>query len=214
MTLVGTLSELAALLLALGLTLLVYSYVVGDNPLYRLAVHLLVGVAAGYAVVVAIRQVIEPVVSAVVANPLGSGGLSWLLPVLLAVLFLFSLTTRWATLGSSAMAVLMAVGAAVGLAGAVAGTLIPQVIGGPGGIVGLIVALLTAVALSYFFLTRRTATTSALLASGQRFLRLAGRAIITVALAAVFAGLLNTGLILLAERVGFFINAFAAMFGG
>ena len=214
MTLLGSLNELAALLVALGLTLLVYSYVVGDNPLYRVAVHLLVGVAAGYAIVVAVRQVIEPVLSLVIADPFGAGGLRWLLPLLLAILLLLRVSTRLAVLGSSAMGVIMAVGAAVGLVGAVSGTLIPQVLGGPGGTVGLIVALLTAVALSYFFFLGGSTAAPARLPGTWRILRMAGRAIITIALAAIYAGLLNTGLVLMAERVGFFVNAFAGMFGG
>ena len=46
--------------LGLALTLMVYSYLLGDNPLYRLAVHLLVGVGMGYASVVIIFRVLYP----------------------------------------------------------------------------------------------------------------------------------------------------------
>jgi hypothetical protein len=36
-----------------------------------------------------------------------------------------------------------------------------------------------------------------------------GRVVITVALAGLFSGILNTSLVILTERVGFFINAFS-----
>ncbi len=45
---------------SLVLTLLVFSYLLGDNFLYRIAVHVLVGVAAGYTVIVALESVIVP----------------------------------------------------------------------------------------------------------------------------------------------------------
>lgn len=45
---------------SLALTLMVLSYLLGDNPLYRLAVHILVGTTAGYITVVAFESVILP----------------------------------------------------------------------------------------------------------------------------------------------------------
>ena len=44
-------------------TIFVYSYLLGDNLLYRFAVHLLVGVSAGYAAVVVIRELLWPVLN-------------------------------------------------------------------------------------------------------------------------------------------------------
>ena len=45
---------------AFVLTLMGFSFVLGDNPLYRLAEHLFVGTAAGYAVVVAYHSILRP----------------------------------------------------------------------------------------------------------------------------------------------------------
>jgi len=42
------------------LTLLVFSYVLGDNVLYRIAVHVLVGAAAAYIAIVATEGVLYP----------------------------------------------------------------------------------------------------------------------------------------------------------
>jgi hypothetical protein len=50
------------LMSALGavLTLLIFSYLLGDNPLYRLALHIFVGVSVAYALIIALRGVILP----------------------------------------------------------------------------------------------------------------------------------------------------------
>src|SRR5574341_206617 len=45
---------------SLILTLFVFSYLLGDNFLYRIAVHILVGGTAGYAALIAVQSVIFP----------------------------------------------------------------------------------------------------------------------------------------------------------
>ncbi len=52
--------DLIAGWVSLTLTLMVFSYLLGDNFLYRLAIAVLVGVAAGYVAVVAVESVILP----------------------------------------------------------------------------------------------------------------------------------------------------------
>ncbi len=42
------------------LTLMILSYLIGDNPLFRVAVYIFVGVSAGYAAAVAWWQVLFP----------------------------------------------------------------------------------------------------------------------------------------------------------
>ena len=42
------------------LTIMVYSYLLGDNPLYRLAEHVFIGSSVAYAVVVVIHGVLGP----------------------------------------------------------------------------------------------------------------------------------------------------------
>ena len=42
------------------LTLMVFSYLLGDNGLFRLAVYILVGVSAGFVAVVALYNLIWP----------------------------------------------------------------------------------------------------------------------------------------------------------
>lgn len=123
--------DLLGSILAFLLTLCVFSYLLGDNPLYRVAVSIFVGAAAGYAVVVAYYNVIYPQMIAptlssllsfdfvaLIGPPLGA----WLLTAFL-VLKLGRGTSR---LGSPATAFLVGVGSAVAIGGAVTGTLFPQ----------------------------------------------------------------------------------------
>ena len=48
--------------LALGflLTILVFSYLLGDNPFFRLAIHIFIGVSAAYVALVTINNVLIP----------------------------------------------------------------------------------------------------------------------------------------------------------
>jgi hypothetical protein len=122
-------------ILALVLTLMVFSYLVGDNPLYRLAVHLFVGATAGYAVLVAYYTVIAPQMFTPIADSVKQGSTALLsLPTLLPALFglmlsvflLLKISPATTRLGSVATAFLVGVGSAVAVGGAVTGTLFPQ----------------------------------------------------------------------------------------
>jgi hypothetical protein len=214
--------EFGGLIVGFILTLFVFSFVLGDNPLYRFAVHLLVGVSAGYAAVVVIQQVLWPIVQRFMENPTDPSSIILFFPLLLAVLLLLKAFPQTAWLGNSSMAILMAIGAAVGLIGAIAGTLIPLVIspynGGEfeglvGGFIGLLVAVLTICTLFYFHFTGRLDNDgSVILPVWQQYAGVAGQFVITITLAALFAATLSTSLILLSNRVSFFIDEFGNFF--
>jgi hypothetical protein len=112
--------------IGLVLTLLIFSYLIGDNPLFRMAIHSFIGVSAGYAAAVVWHDVLMPKLF----QPLVSANRSQLvllaIPLLLSVSLLAKLSPRISWLGSFAMALLVGVGAATALSGAVIGTLIPQ----------------------------------------------------------------------------------------
>jgi hypothetical protein len=115
------------------LTLMVFSYLIGDNPLYRIAVHLFVGVAAGYTLVVLIQTVIRPrLISGVVdaalqatVDPLPLARLS--VPLVLGLMLALKLSPGLAPFGNMAMAFMVGVGAAVAIGGAINGTILGQV---------------------------------------------------------------------------------------
>jgi len=212
--LLETLGDFGGLLLGLVLTLFVFSYVFKDNPLYKIAVHLLVGVSAAYVSVVIIGDVIVPVFRKLVEDPVSLSNLLWLIPIALGALLLLKAVPNIAWIGNSSMAVLIGIGASVGLAGAITGTLLPQILARyRNGLFGLIGALLTISTLAYFvFTTRFEKQKNPVISKGYGYGRVVGRAVITITLAGVFAGLLATSTVLLTERVGFFIDSFQDLF--
>lgn len=124
----GATLELVTGIVSFIFTLMVLSYLIGDNPLFRVAIHIFIGVSAGYAAVVAIYQVILPNL----VMPLITGGTSERIllafPLVLSLLLLLKLSPGAARLGNPASAYLVGAGAAVAIVGAVTGTLIPQVL--------------------------------------------------------------------------------------
>ena len=91
-------SELAGLIIGLILTLLIYSYIWGDNPLYRLAIHMLVGVSAAYAAVILVTQIFVPIYRELL-TPSGSDLLTWIIPMGLGLLLLLKRLPRLSWMG-------------------------------------------------------------------------------------------------------------------
>lgn len=194
------------------LTLLIFSYLWRDNPAYRLAVHLLVGVSAGYAVVVVFRDFLWPVYTSMRAD---NSNALWLVPVFFATLLLFKLAPRLAPLGSSGMALLVGVGGAVALVGAISGTLLPQVFAASSGLSGVLSALLTVFILLYFRFTRTAQPGGDAWANLPRWQQLVnglGQAVLMITLGAIFAGILSTSLVLLTDRIVYFLNELGGLF--
>jgi len=104
------------------LTLCVFSYIFGDNLLFRLAIHIFIGVAAAYAAVMVWYNVIWTQL----ILPILSGQYALLIPLLLSFLLLAKAAQRFSWLGSPVMAYLVGVGAAAAVGGAVVGTIFPQ----------------------------------------------------------------------------------------
>ena len=114
--------ELLSALVGLLLTLMVFSYLIGDNPLFRVAVYLFIGVASGYAATIIWHNVLLPRLSQTLTgfNPLA------IVPLLFALSLLAKLLPRISWIGNFAMAVLVGVSAAAAIGGALIGTLLPQ----------------------------------------------------------------------------------------
>ena len=113
-------------LVGLILTLMIFSYLIGDNPLFRVAVYIFIGVSSGYAASVVWHQVLVPKLFGAlqIGNP--NQLILMIIPLLLCVSLLAKLSPRIAWIGNFAMAVLVGVGAAAAIGGALLGTLIPQ----------------------------------------------------------------------------------------
>ena len=108
-----------------ALTVMVFSYIAGDNLFFRLAQHILIGCVAAYAVVVAVHSVLlATLLAPLAANPGGEWPL--LVPLVLGVLLLFKVSPQTSRFGSISIAFMLGVGAALGIGGALLGTLLPQ----------------------------------------------------------------------------------------
>lgn len=203
-------SELFGLFIGLLLTLFIYSYVVGDNPLYRLAVHILVGVSAAYAAVVTVQQVLLPVMTQIRQNPTDQASLLWVIPLFFVLFLLLKRVPSLTWLGNSAVALLIGVGAATALVGALAGTLWPQITAvsttDTPRFQSLIIAVLTILTLFTFQFTGKTENGQWKRPFWQQSAAQIGRAILTITFGALFAALINTSLILLSSRLDFYIN--------
>lgn len=217
------------------LTVMILSYLIGDNFLFRIAAHLFVGLTAGFIFVLIINQILWPYL----INPLAVGSWTdrlWLiLPLVLILLLLLSQIPRFKGLGSIPLAYLGGLTAAVAIGGAVFGTLIPQswaVIDAfdpsrwylePGQawfrIVDAVVMLIgTFSTLSYFHFGRKHHPKNDQ-KTGQRpfvfeALSKAGQVFIGITLGAVFAGVFSSALLALIDRI-IFINQFiTGLMGG
>jgi hypothetical protein len=104
------------------LTICVFSYILGDNLLFRVAIHIFIGVAAAYAAIMIWYNVIWTQL----VLPLLSGQIGLLIPLLLSLLLLAKAIPRISGLGNPVMAYLVGVGAAAAVGGAVFGTIFPQ----------------------------------------------------------------------------------------
>ena len=111
-------------IIAAVFTFMIWSYLLGDNPAFRLAEHLFVGTAVGYAVVVAWFNVVQPALFGAVAPR--SPALA-AVPLVFCLLLMAKVWPAWSGVGSIAVAFLIGVGAALAVGGALFGTLWPQV---------------------------------------------------------------------------------------
>lgn len=120
--------DLIAGVLGLLLTVMVFSYLAGDNIFFRLALHLLIGVGAGYAAALLIQFVLIPYL----VQPLLSGsGNAFYLSLVVCLFILLLLTAflgRFKHLARLPLAFLIGLIAAVSIFGLARGTLAPQLL--------------------------------------------------------------------------------------
>ena len=215
--------EAISAVIGLILSLLIFSYLIGDNPLFRSAIYLFIGVASGYAAVVIWHQVLLPRLF----QPLLSADPNQLLPVVvplgLSVSLLAKLSPRSSWMGSFAMAMLVGVGAATALSGAVIGTLIPQSRAAMDAFSSLTVGRLlqgivmlagTALTLAYFqFSATRAADGSIKRNVIFEFLAWIGRVFIAITFGVLFAGVYMAALSAMIERLSSMINFVKSFLG-
>ncbi len=204
------------------LTLMVLSYLIGDNLVFRVAVYLFIGVSAGYAAAVAWNQVILPRLFL----PLFAGGWSSLLllvPLILGLLMFMKLSPRTARLGSPSLALIVGVGAAVAIGGALLGTLfpqteavinefaLPQISAGFGSWLGrfseaALMLLGTVSTLVYFHFSVKNASAGPQRGKLVDLLGWIGQVFVAITFGVLFAGALAAALTALIERIYFLVT--------
>lgn len=220
-------TEQTIALVSFVLTLMVFSYVLGDLPLarhlYRLAVYILVGAAAAFTAIVTWEGVILPYLQDI-QNPstgwtlLGNQAdiVIFFTALSFGLLLLLKPVARLAWFTNSIFAVVIVVSAATAVTGALTGTLLPLlhataiVPAGSSGLLDAAIVLLTAAALFYFqYQVKESADGEIKSAPASRALRFVGKAVIVTTLGALYAAAMLTSLTILTERVGFLLG-----FGG
>jgi len=204
---------------ALGflLTVLIFSYLIGDNPLFRSAVYIFIGVSSGYAAVAVWHYVLMPKLFLPLASSTDSGQLVILvIPLVLSVSLLAKLSPRISWLGSFAMALLVGVGAATALSGAVVGTLLPQSRAAMNAfasptvlqlIEGVVMLAGTVLTLIYFqFSAKRAGDGSVKRNVIIEMLAWGGRVFIAITFGVLFAGVYMAALTAMLERLSALIN--------
>ena len=224
------LGDMIGAFLGFFLTIAIFSYILGDNFLFRITISIFIGVAAGYAAIVALYNVIWPQLVFPILFGSQSEKILAIIPFILGVFLLFKLVPRYASLGNPVMAYLVGVGAAVIISGAVVGTIFPQVSASintlnwkgyqaQGGapfwslIQGVIILISTITTMIYFqfftgfrdvHLEKQSAIFSGIVSIGKIF--------VALTLGAIFAGVLITSMTALVERMQFLVDFIIPLF--
>lgn len=207
-------ADTIGLIVGAVLTLLIFSYLLGDNPLYRLALHLFVGALAGYTLGVVIRDVLRDMIwNQLVDDPL------LVVPLVLGILLLVKGFPKYAYIGNFSVAYLVGVGTAVALGGALVGTLVPQIVATGQALAlswnGLLIVVGTVCTLMAFsFIEMPPSILGDLWNQIIRILRGLGRIFLIVAFGAAFAGALTASLSIFIGRVQYLIDVFEHILGG
>lgn len=218
--------ELISAFIGLILTLMVFSYLIRDNPLFRIAVYLFIGVASGYAATIVWHDVLVPKLF----QPLATFDPLSIIPLLLGITLLAKLSPRISWIGNFAMAVLVGVGAAAAIGGALIGTLLPQaqatidgfdILSAGSGLEaasrlleGAIMLVGTVFTLASFHFSAGRSTDGA-----PRWNRILegiawiGRVFIAITFGALFAGVYTSALTAMIERLSFVINFIRQLVG-
>ncbi|HKY53304.1 MAG TPA: hypothetical protein VJM08_03315 [Anaerolineales bacterium] len=222
--------ELISALVGLTLTLMIFSYLIGDSPLFRIAVYIFIGVASGYAATVVWHQVLVPKLFAPLQTTNPNQLLLTLIPLVLCLSLLAKLTPRISWIGNVAMAILVGVGAAAAVGGALLGTLIPQARAAMqafdvrsatsgaqaalGFVEGVVLLAGTTFTLASFHFSASRAPDGT--ARRNRILEIiawVGRIFIAITLGVLFAGVYMSALTAMIERLSSIINFVRGLIG-
>ncbi len=202
--------ELIGMVIAAVLTLLVLLYAFGDNVFFRLAIHIFIGVAAGYAGAVAISNVLIPQLISLEFSQMA-------VPLLLIGMLMMKISPRTAVLGNPASAFLVGVGAAIAIGGSIQGTLLPQINGAvsyfnSGFAQGILILLgTTATLISFHFSTKSSPNQIPKRNIALGWISSVGKVFIAITFGVIFAGVYSAAMTALVERFVFLSDVLQQM---
>lgn len=110
------------------LSLIVFSYLLGDKLFFGISMYLLVGVTTGYAAVVLLKRVLLPMLVMPLMDLPTIPGLLALIPLLLSLLLVWSLFKKSSRIATLPLNILTGILLATAIFGIVRGTLAPQLL--------------------------------------------------------------------------------------
>jgi len=215
-------SEVFAVWIAAILTLMVYSYLFADNPLYRIAEHLFVGSSVGYAAVIIVHTILRPRLFEPLQRDPASNW-PYFIPLLLGLLLLTKAHGSLAWLGNTSLGFLFGVGAALAIGGALLGSLLPQIQaswvsvspvtagGSRAAVDNLFLAVGTIGTLAYFYFTMGVSK-----GPSRAFIRAwaaVGKWVMLITFGAIFGNRIMAYVSLLIERVYFLLGDWLGLIG-
>lgn len=204
--------DLAGMIVACILTIMVLSYLIGDNALFRLASHIFIGLTAGFVTVLILYGVIWKQLLVPLWDGLFSEGGTLNIAVPLGLVFGFILlAARSSAWGRPVVAYLVGVGAATAIGGALLGTIVPQVnasanLFAANLVIGAVVLIGTVTTLVYFnFRARAIGDQPTKRAVWIEVLGLGGQFFVAVTFGVLFAAVFTASLTALVQRLHFIL---------
>jgi len=201
-------------------TLFVFSYAWGDNPFFKFATHLFVGVAAGYATIITVYNIIFPHLIFPLFSENRSEMILTIIYIIPCALVLTKASPRLSKIGNPAMAFLVGIGAAAAVGGAVRGTMSPQVSASINifentGFINAGIILIGTLSTLIYFQFGRKETPAKGLQTGQfiKAIGWVGQVFIAITFGALFAGVYFATLTALIERFSYLWNFLRSFLG-
>jgi glucan phosphoethanolaminetransferase (alkaline phosphatase superfamily) len=215
------LPELIGSILGLLLTLVVFSYVLGDNALFRIATHILIGVAAGFGTALVLYNILWQRMALPLVQSPEQNIFLIVPPLILGIWLLLKSSPRMAPFARPVMASMVGLGAAAAVGGAVQGTLFPQVNAtinlmslnpSPGSdflpwiVNNFIILVGTLTAFASFHFTTKRSSQAAPQANLLFWVSQVGKGFVALGLGVIFAGVYAAALAAFVNRVAFMWN--------
>jgi hypothetical protein len=141
-------------LIATFLTLCIFSFLYKDNPLYKFAEHLLVGISVGYVLVIALNTTLMPKL----INPVfKQGEFVYIIPGILGLFMLLRFVPKYAWLSRISIALIIGAGAGVSIPATIQAKILAQMqdsMTNFATIDGIIIFVALATTLAYFFFSK------------------------------------------------------------